>query len=307
MAQNGPWRVDVDREIEHAWARFERRLTRRLRRLPDGRHLVLQTPREEGDDGARPYVQVLSFDDGSARRCEVSSDDLLVPQARLGAAAEELYASLGFSPPSGEPADDAPNWWLHADAADCAQVASTAVRVLREGFGVVHPLLLEGMPPAPPGADGQPSQPGHEDDLEPVDPDTAYPVSNEHELVALVDRTFATLTSDDVVRDEDGDWPVRLQGRTAWVRVLPGQPTIRLFAVLVHDIRWNRVAAREVAILNRDATFLRYVLEGDLLIAELDVDAGPFVPRHLMDAIARFHRATGPTVTDFALRTGGRA
>jgi len=89
------------------------------------------------------------------------------------------------------------------------------------------------------------------------------------------------------------------------VRILPGEPTIRIFAVLVHDIRSLRAAAREVAILNRDATFLRYVLEGDLLIAELDLDAGPFVPRHLTDALARFHRATGRSVTDFASRTGG--
>ncbi len=91
------------------------------------------------------------------------------------------------------------------------------------------------------------------------------------------------------------------------MRILPGEPTIRIFAVLVHDIRSPRSANREVAILNRDATFLRYVLDGDLLIAELDLDAGPFVPRHLTDAIARFHRATGRSVSDFAARTGGRA
>ncbi len=304
MARNEQSRVDVDREIEQAWARFERRLTRRLERLPDGRSIALQTPHHEDDDAARPYVQVLAFDGGTARRCEVSADDLLVPEARLGTAGEDLYIALGFAPPSPDPDDGAPNWWLHADASDSARLAHTAVRVLREGFGVLHPLLLEGMPPAPPGADARVATTAHQN-LEPVDPDTAYQVGTEDELAALVDRTFATMTSTATGRDEDGDWPVRFERHTAWVRILPGEPTIRVVAVLVHDIRSQRAAAREVAILNRDAAFLRYVLEDDLLVAGLDLDAGPFVPRHLMDAIARLHRATGRTATDFAARTGG--
>jgi hypothetical protein len=305
MARNEQSRVDVDREIEQAWARFERKLARRLERLPDGRSIALQTPHHEDDDAARPYVQVLSFDGGTARRCEVSADDLLVPEARLGSVGEDLYTALGFAPPSPDPADGAPNWWLHADATESAHLASTAVRVLREGFGVVHPLLLEGMPPAPPGADAHVANSDHGNDLEPVEPDTAYPVTSADELAALVERTIGMMTGGEVHRDDDGDWPVRFERHTAWVRILPGEPTIRIFAVLVHDIRSLRAAAREVAILNRDATFLRYVLEGDLLIAELDLDAGPFVPRHLTDALARFHRATGRSVTDFASRTGG--
>jgi hypothetical protein len=312
MARNDQSGVDVDREIEQAWARFEEKLASRLRRLGDGRSMLVQTRGEEADEGARPYVQVMSFADGSARRCEVSSDSLLVPEARVGAAGEALFAALGFTPPSTDPEDDAPNWHLHIDADDCDSLAHTIVQVLREGFGVVHPLLLAGMPAPPDGADAHtassdPTDVAPVQSFEPVEPDVAYAVTCEDELADLVDRTLATVMDERPKRDADGDWPVRYERCTAWVRILPGEPTIRIFALLVHDIRSMRSAHREVSILNRDATFIRYFLDEDLLVAELDLDAGPFVPRHLTDALARFHRATGRSVTDFAARTGGRA
>ena len=178
------------------------------------------------------------------------------------------------------------------------------VRVLREGFGVLHPLLLAGMPAAP-TEDPLGSEQAH--DLEPIEVEIAHPVRCEDDLADLVSRTLATLTGDDVLRDDDGDWHVATNGTVMWVRLLRGQPTIHAYAYLVRDIRSKGAATREVAILNRDAVMLRYVLDDDRLKVETEVKAGPFVPGHLIDAMNRLRYTTGQQAHDFAARTGGEA
>lgn len=304
MGSNEQSGVDVDREIEQAWAEFERDLTARLQAMTDDRIILLQTMGDEPEDGALPYLQVAAFGDGDFRRCEVSSDDVLAPGARLGSAGAVTLTDLGFLDPDDDPDEDGPNWYVYAEAKDCEALAGVAIRVLREAFGVVHPLLLAGMPSGPDGTEIVAPR-THGADLEPVDLDGAYQVTQERQLAALVDRTFATITDAGIARDDDGDWPIALDRGTAWVRLLHSEPTLRIFGTLVHDIRHPRAATREVAILNRDATLLRYTLTSDRLFAELDLCASPYVPRHLMEAIGRFRNAAGQSAEDFAARTGG--
>ncbi|PKW25723.1 T3SS (YopN, CesT) and YbjN peptide-binding chaperone 1 [Phycicoccus duodecadis] len=305
MEQDESSRVDVDAEIEQAWAEFEASLSTRIAALEDGRSILVQTLGEEPDGAALPYVQLMSFAEGTARRCEVSSDDLLAPATRTGTRGAALYEELGFQAPSPDPEDDAPNWFLHADAEDHEALAHVVVQVLREAFEVLHPLLLAGMPAAPSGAEAPDSALARWAP-EPVDLEVAHPVACEDELADLVQRTLQMVTGEPVERDQDGDWPYPLERGTAWVRLLKGEPTIRVFAVVVHGIRSRRAATREVAILNRDAVSLRYISDGNVLVIELDVNAGPFVPGHLVDGLARFSQAAAQQPMDFAARTGGR-
>lgn len=299
--------TDLDQEIDQAWAAFEPTLSQRIAALEDGHSLLVGLDDEDPTDGASPYLQAMAFADGTARRLEVSSDQVLGPQFRLGPTGAEALSRLGFESPSPDPDDDAPNWFLHANAAEPDRLAALAVSVLREVFGVVHPLLLAGMPAGPDGPDSLVTADpgGTEPRPEPLDLDVAYTVESSDELGALVTRTLATLGLPHV-SDDEGDWPYDLGRTTAWVRVLVTEPTVHVFAVVVHSIRSARVASRELGILNRDAAHLRYVVDGDLLVVMADVPADPFVPRHLEGALRRVRRAAGRTASDFALRTGGR-
>lgn len=305
MGRNEQSGVDLERAIEEAWAQFEEQLVRRVERLEDGRSILVQT---EGDDpaaGSLPYVQVLSYAGASAYRLEVSSDAIVAPEFRGGPAGDRLLGELGFSAPSDDPDGDAPNWFLHADAEQGRQVAQTTIRVLRERFGVVHPLLLAGMPPGPEGLESPPET-VTVTELDLVDLDLAHPVESADDLVELVLRTMATV-GESAALDEDGDVPFAVGHRTAYVRVMAHEPTVRLFGVFVHGIRSHRAAQREVGLLNRDAVGLRFVTDHGLLMVEHDLPGAPFVPRHLLQAIERMRGAGGNTARDFALRTGGVA
>ncbi|QKE84399.1 hypothetical protein [Arthrobacter sp. NEB 688] len=305
MGRNEQSGVDLERSIEEAWSQYEGQLLRRLDCLEDGQSIFVQTQGEEPTEGALPYVQVLSFAEGSAFRLEASSEAFLEPTARTGLIGPEVLDALGFAPPSEDPADDAPNWFRYANATECELVAETIVRVLREAFGVVHPLLLAGMPPGPEGLEPTPS-PIPASDLDTVDLDLAHPVASSFELMELVRRTMAT-AGENTELDEDGDVPFTVGHRRAYVRVMDHEPTVRLFCVLVHGIKSQRAAQREVGLLNRDAVGLRFVTDHGLLMVEQDVQAAPFVPRHLVQAIERMRGAGGNTARDFALRTGGAA
>ncbi|GIL34009.1 hypothetical protein [Phycicoccus sp. DTK01] len=305
MGRNEQSGVDLERSIEEAWSQYEGQLLRRLECLEDGQSILVQTQGDEPTDGALPYVQVLSLAEGSAFRLEASSDAFLAPEFRGGAEGHRFFTGLGFFPPSEDSADDASIWFLYANATDCQHIARTIVRVLREGFGVVHPLLLAGMPPGPEGLAPTPP-PIPASDLDPVDLDLAHPVGSAFELVELVRRTMAT-AGENTELDEDGDVPFAVGHRAAYVRVMDHEPTVRLFCVLVHGIRSQRAAQREVGLLNRDTVGLRFVTDHGLLVVEHDLLAAPFVPRHLVQAVERMRAAGGNTARDFALRTGGVA
>lgn len=306
MGRNEQSGVDLERSIEEAWGQYKAQLVRRLECLEDGQSILVQTEGEEPTEGALPYVQVLAFAEGSAFRLEASSDAIMAPEFRGGVEGHRFFTGLGFFPPSEDPADDAPNWFLHANATEGQHVAKTIVRVLRDGFGVVHPLLLAGMPSGPEGLESPASAGAAASELDSVDLDVAYPVGNAFELMELVRRTMAT-DGENAELDEDGDVPFAVGHRTAYVRVMDHEPTVRLFCVLVHSVRSQRAAQREVGLLNRDAVGLRFVADHGLLMVEQDVQAAPFVPRHLVQAIERMRGSGGNTARDFALRTGGVA
>ena len=89
------------------------------------------------------------------------------------------------------------------------------------------------------------------------------------------------------------------------VTVAEDQPTLRLWARLVHKITDPAVALREMNILNRDATQVRFHVKHDALWVSCDLHCAPFVPRHFQLAVTATAEAARGAAEDFAVRAGG--
>ena len=175
-----------------------------------------------------------------------------------------------------------------------------AVRAFREVFGVPHPAFLssDDLP-----HHGRSSPHGGEDaevdELLAVEPDDA-----DH-LRALVDAALVPLFGGLPEHDSDDDVPVVNGAGMVWVRVLEHAPVVQLFSALVHDVTDLERAAFEVAVLNRDLQFLKFVLLDDTVMAYLYVPALPFAPLHLRAMLDLMCRTVNRIDKDLATRVGG--
>ena len=238
-----------DAEVEKAWAAFRDMLARRLERIGDDEHVILELDVPEPDDGAAPYVQFAGFD-GGGLRAEMSSNAYLAPEYRMSPAAQQFLVDIGFELDAYEGKRPADNFYVMTSREDAAMVAGDVVLALREVFDVIHPSMLRE------ASGGDLSQavlpdPG---DMGAVELDAAYPVANSWDVMLLVHRTLYAVLGGVVERDDDGDWPlVGLAHAPIFVTVAEDQPTLRLWARVAHTIADPAVALREVNILNRDA------------------------------------------------------
>ncbi|HHX46251.1 MAG TPA: hypothetical protein GX718_02600, partial [Brevibacterium sp.] len=185
---------------------------------------------------------------------------------------------------------------------DAAMVADSVVQALRLGFSVLHPTMLIEQRGANLGQVALPDPA----DMERLEMDTAYPVSDPWDVIVLVHRTFYELTGEVVERDDYGNWMLAGPAQVpVFVSVRSDYPVVRVWARLVRGISEGKAALREMNILNRDADRVRFNVGHDALWAQFEVTCGPFVPRHVQTAVALVADAAGAVSEDFALRTGG--
>lgn len=292
---------DLERTTARAWSHLQVDLAARVAELGDEEYLVVGVEPGE-DDEVRPYVQFAV--DGSSLRFEVSSNEYLTGVRRLVASEEAALQALGLEEPTvdAEHADadgGSPNYFLDAEISDADRLAVMAVRVLRDVFSVPHPAFLasEGLYRGGPA--------GPEDFVEVDEPVAIVPTDRDH-LCALVDEALAPVFGRVPEHDDDDDIPVVRGSALVFVRVRTDGPIIEIFSSVVGQITDLETAAFEVAVLNRDSVFIRYVLAGDRVMAYLCLPAHPFVPAHLHSMLALMSEAADVVDGDLARRVGGR-
>ena len=106
-------------------------------------------------------------------------------------------------------------------------------------------------------------------------------------------------------RDEDGDFPVFVGLVPLWVRVLDGQPLVRIFSHAVCGVRNLDQAAIEIGILNRRTPLIKFYLSGDAIVAAADLPAAPFVGPQLRHLIENVLELLNDLARDLALRVDG--
>jgi len=292
--------VDLERTRATAWRRFRRGLADRIADLEIGDSVLVEVEGQvdDEDSGCPPYVQIIRGDELICR-AEVSSNHCLHARYHIDKASRARLRELGWSKPSSKGGEL--SYWFDFEPSHADEVAVMAVRALQEVFRVVHPaFLVSGIEvqadPALPTVSEQ----------QPVDEPLAVVPARQEDLERLVDEALVPVFGNVPTRDGDGDIPVVNGSAVVFVRVLEDMPVIWLFAELVRDVTDLERARFEVAVLNRDRDFAKFVLVDNRIRADVHLPAWPFVPLHLRHTLAMLCQLADAVDDDLAVRVGGK-
>lgn len=297
-----------DRDVALAWRGFRSRLADHVAAMHPGDGLVLEPLAEESGGPVGPCVQFYAWGTGQVR-CEVPSNAHLRDDRRLRPRDERLLRELGWHSPSRGPADPeddgSPAFWMDRPSSWADQLAEVAVTVLREVWGVPHPLFLRSETFGPGGIGAfEPPAPAPEA-APPVATDTAIgPLDPDH-LRSLIERTVGDRVGNSPVWDEDGDLVLSVSGVLVFVGVSPHGGSVDVLAPIVHSITGRTRASEILTDLNRQWPHLKFVLVDDRVAVVDHIPATPFVPAHLLASLDRIAGFLDTVDTGFAAHLGG--
>lgn len=285
-------RVDLDEATEQAWAEFEEALTGRIIQLEPHEPLLLELDLPERESGCAPYVQLVTTECGDLQ-VEASSNRFLAEEYRLRKPARRELRAFGWQ----KPGEVSPNFWQRIDEIDgsgARTAAAMMVATLRCTFGAVHPSFLIGWSASEP-------------DAEPVPVPTAVVPEDADHLRRLLEATFTADLGEPPNVDCDGDFPFVCGQSVAFVSVVDGpMPVVRIFGCLVVDVTEPERAAYEVAVLNRDFRWAKFVLAGDIIEFRAEILASTFVPDQLRFVLRQVCDFVARCAPDVAYRSSGR-
>lgn len=219
---------------EAAWSDFRRRLAAALDRMPAESYLVLTTVPDA--EGHARYVQ---FARGTGSfRAEAVSSEFLPASGALTPNQEARLRDLGWQPPA--PDGSARNFhrdWPLPAAVD--EIAGLTVTTLRSVYGIDAPAELryvhesfehEAVDAPDLGIEERPRTP------QPArKPWTTRAVNDLGPLVE--DGLRRWLGVEDLVRDDDGDYPCRVGSAMLYIRLVDGvPPVVVIFSPILRDI-----------------------------------------------------------------------
>lgn len=256
---------------EPAWADLERRLAAALGRMRDETFLILSTAADEDDRVC--YVQFAAGDWGL--RAEAVSSSYLPPDRPLTAAQEADLVALGWLPP-GTGDDARPNFsrtW--PSPPPVAEAARQAVRTLREVYGVGTPRELRHTYKSFERVLEDPDL-GTEPERPPPPPRPEHhAIRTAVELRPLVEGALeGWLGLDALVRDADGDFPIRVGSALMFVQVLDGvPPVVRIFSPILRDVAASPSLLEALNEINGRIRFGRVFWMGRQVIVAMELTA----------------------------------
>jgi hypothetical protein len=237
-----------DDAVETAWREFRQRLADRLAEMGSGGLLIVDTG---PDDETAPWCQVLV------------ADGILLVEA-MRDAETDLSEEL--------------------EAREVDRAAVMVVEVLREVYGVLHPVYLDAdglepegavrpLPPTP-----RPEEPGLDQAVQP---------SSVEEVRALIDLAVADIYDEAPEWDDEGDLPLRTEDRLVWVLVHKEAPRVLLSCLLVDDVADEQSALAEVNRLNRTEFGLTFFLAEQRISVTRELGLGVATPQAVRGEIMR--------------------
>ena len=292
--------VDLDRVTTKAWRRFRSELADRIEGLGQGEVLrvEVEVAADETESGCAPYIQFSSGEADSVLG-EVSGNQYLPAGHRLDKQARRRLVEIGWSRP--KPKHGLFNFGAEVDQSHADQLAVMAVTALQEVFAVIHPAFLVGDVQI-----GEDPDLPHANTVEPPDEPLATTSHGLKHLDQLVDQALLPLLGQAPDRDDDGD--IRVESGTAvvFVRTGPHAPVITIWAEVTVEVGDLDRAKFEVAALNREQPFAKFVLLDDRIVARVLLPAAPFVPEHLRQTLAMMCALADEVDDDLAVRVSGR-
>lgn len=260
---------DLDASIESAWLAFSERLRGSLAGLGEHDSLIVGLPtalEPAALQGAAPYVQVLG--DGAHLHAEVSGNHYLDSRLQLSEARAQALIALGWTAPTahdgGEWDEGSSNFVAEMPVETAAELAELVVRTVREIFDVPHPSFLD-----LPGLPGPHAPAGGSSD----------------DLRTKVEAALASHFSQPVVRDEDGDIPIRSGSAMVFVRVVADVPVVELFSPLLVGATGDALALERINRANNRIRFAKLTWSGGRVMANHELWCEPFVPELLVWAV----------------------
>ncbi len=262
---------DFDRSAQESWRRFGERLAEVLSVMDAGATLAIGSLAEAGE-GA-PHVR-FHCADGGALTAHATT-------AGLGDEAGAALAASGWTPAPKE----AGTWTRRGTQEEAEELAMAASDALRDVHGVQHPALLapdqlaDILTPTP--VEQSPTrQPAFN-----ADSLIAIVPQNRQHLYQLIDAELTQLLGHQPVRDDDGDFALRVGSTMVFIRVSPDAEEVIVFSAIVHDLDGRTRAMEALSDLNTDARYVRFILIRDRVFVSLSIFAHPFVPAHLNQAL----------------------
>lgn len=297
---------DIERRTAEAWSRFAGRLAEVLSVMEDGASLTIGAVATESD-AHPPFV---TFHAGRSGRLLVGAADnrQLGEYFQLTPDQITTMRALGWRPPTADAPPSPPSdFWLEGTQEEAHELADRAVRALRDVYGVPHPAFLapdqlaEILTPAPVAELPEPAEPA----FPPDELVATMPESKQH-LDRMVERELARLLGHVPVRDEDGDFGIRVGSTMVFVRSSQDAREVLIFSAIVHDVEGRSRAMEVLSDLNADARFVRFLLIRDRVFVSLSVLAQPFVPAHLRQALRVVSVTSNSIDNDLATKLRGR-
>ncbi len=274
-------RVDVDGSVEVAWRAFEHRLAADLMELADG------------------HVQGVEVPTGRRGRSSLALRFRGRPKTVLATVIGSPPVRGAGSRPRRQPPEGIPWSRVFRTGAE-PEIATWAVGVLRDAYGVIHPAFLTVIRPAPSGGPaGAFAKTTHATgaaDAASSSGGFVVPTSPE-QLDDLVERTLSVGLSVPLVRDHYGDIALCGDHGTAYVRVRRHQPVVEVFAVLDGDVD-PATAIADVNARNLSSRLVTYCVNRGYVMAQVAVWCHPYVPATLLRAVSGIMTA----LADYAQR-----
>jgi hypothetical protein len=273
------------------WQNVTVRLAEALGCLEEGHYLCLEA---RADSPYHPYYVQFAADGDEGFLVEAVSNRFLTGWERLDATAEGRLRRLGWRPPT-DIGDGPPNWWRWYPAGvPTTKMAELAVATLRKVFEVPRPVALV-------------YRAFSRDGLEILLPTLG--IEHYQRRPLLDDRVDAALREyleiDEILRDEDGDRPVRSGDTMVFVRVVKDPGFVAVFSPVLLGITRSTALVKAVNDMNNWIRGARASVADDAVLIAAEVYDQPALESAVINAFKAVSSLANSCGAELKSRFGG--
>jgi hypothetical protein len=258
--------------------------------LEEGHYLCLEA---RGDTPYHPYYVRFAADGEDGFLVEAVSNRFLKGWERLDATAEGRLRRLGWRPPT-DIGDGPPNWWRSYPASATTEMAELAVATLRKVYEIPRPVALV-------------YRAFSRDDEEILLPTLGI---EHHKRRASFDaRVDAALREylevEEVIRDEDGDRPIRSGEAMVFVRAVRDPGFVAVFSPALTGITRSVALVKAVNDMNISIRGARAAVTDDAVMIAAEVYDQPALENAVINALKAVSSLANSCAAQLQPRFGG--
>ena len=307
---------DVDASIAAGWDRFAARLADLLRDLVPGATFDLAVPVVGAPSTRSPFVRFTAVESGGVHAV-VSGGGSEDAPAPLRAVQLQQLTALGWScadpvgPDPAAPHPVAPTPHVSWPTERAQELAHLVAGTMERVFGIPHPVFLQDVVDSDTSGEAHATSGIHGPDegAVPVPDDADFrpqPITDPDEATRAVGAALAEVFRRRVDADEHDVFTVPAGCVLLFVRAHRSLPLVVFRSPLVSAVEDVAAAETEVAILNRDSLWCRYIFDGKTISAESEFVDRVFVPVNFKIQLAEITAELDDVYPDLARRVAGK-